>query len=331
MSQRDGAASVNRTRGSGGLASPGMGRPPRDQPVPGFVHVTSRGVRRQPIFVDDHDRRAFMAFLAQASYRRDWVCLAYCLMTNHYHLVLSLRERTLSRGMHRLNGVFARRFNARHGHVRSSVRGAVHGSSHRVRDAPSRGPAVRRAQPRPRGHLLGSGGLAVEQLPCDSWARPVSSLSGGAASPVDVRARHARRRALRGVRARRRAHSCLGLRRAEGTCPAEACPRAWHGFRLRLERGHEAVEVVVARPPAARDAYQPATRQLAHVHARGMEPLDDLRRLLLRPERDQRRRDGGGDDLHPRLEEGAAARRRTRRAPGRGVNVPSGSWAVCAK
>ena len=58
-----------------------------------------------------------MAFLAQASYRRDWVCLAYCLMTNHYHLVLWLREPTLSRGMHRLNGVFARRFNARHGHV----------------------------------------------------------------------------------------------------------------------------------------------------------------------------------------------------------------------
>lgn len=58
-----------------------------------------------------------MAFLAQSSYRRDWGCLAYCLMTNHYHLVLALRERTLSRGMHRLNGVFARRFNARHGHV----------------------------------------------------------------------------------------------------------------------------------------------------------------------------------------------------------------------
>ena len=58
-----------------------------------------------------------MAFLAQASYRRDWVCLAYCLMTNHFHLVLALREETLSRGMHRLNLLFARRFNERHGHV----------------------------------------------------------------------------------------------------------------------------------------------------------------------------------------------------------------------
>jgi REP element-mobilizing transposase RayT len=94
-----------------------MGRPLRQQPSPGIVHVTSRGVRRAPIFVDDHDRRVFMAFLAQATYRRDWMCLAYCLMTNHFHLVLSLRDETLSRGMHRLNSVFARRFNARYGHV----------------------------------------------------------------------------------------------------------------------------------------------------------------------------------------------------------------------
>lgn len=94
-----------------------MGRPPRHQPAPGVVHVTSRGVRREPIFVDDHDRRAFIAFLAQASHRRDWACLAYCLMTNHFHLVLALRHETLSRGMHRLNGLFARRFNERHGAV----------------------------------------------------------------------------------------------------------------------------------------------------------------------------------------------------------------------
>lgn len=94
-----------------------MGRPPRQYRTPGVVHVTSRGVRREPIFVDDHDRRVFIAFLAQASYRRDWLCLAYCLMTNHFHLVVSLREGTLSRGMHRLNLLFARRFNERYGHV----------------------------------------------------------------------------------------------------------------------------------------------------------------------------------------------------------------------
>ena len=57
-----------------------------------------------------------MAFLAQASYRRHWSCLAYCLMTNHFHLVVALRDETLSRGMHRLNGLYARRFNERYGH-----------------------------------------------------------------------------------------------------------------------------------------------------------------------------------------------------------------------
>ena len=57
-----------------------------------------------------------MAFLAQSVYRYRWTCLAYCLMTNHFHLVLSLSAPNLSRGMHRLNGLYARRFNERHGH-----------------------------------------------------------------------------------------------------------------------------------------------------------------------------------------------------------------------
>ena len=58
----------------------------------------------------------FIAFLAQSVYRSRWTCLAYCLMTNHFHLVLSLSAASLSRGMHRLNGTYARRFNERHGH-----------------------------------------------------------------------------------------------------------------------------------------------------------------------------------------------------------------------
>lgn len=94
-----------------------MGRAPRIQPVEGSVHVTARGVRRDRIFVDDADRRMFIAFLAQSVYRCHWTCLAYCLMTNHFHLVISLSEPNLARGMHRLNGLYARRFNERHGYV----------------------------------------------------------------------------------------------------------------------------------------------------------------------------------------------------------------------
>lgn len=58
-----------------------------------------------------------MAFLAQSIHRRRWTCLAYCLMTNHYHVILQLTEPNLSVGMQRLNWLYALRFNERHGHV----------------------------------------------------------------------------------------------------------------------------------------------------------------------------------------------------------------------
>jgi putative transposase len=94
-----------------------MGRALRLEPTDGVLHVTARGVRREPMFVDDADRHMFMAFLAQTVHRNHWTCLAYCLMTNHFHLLVSLSTANLSKGMHRLNGLYARRFNERHGHV----------------------------------------------------------------------------------------------------------------------------------------------------------------------------------------------------------------------
>ena len=59
----------------------------------------------------------FIGFLAQSVHRFRWTCLAYCLMRNHFHLVVSLSAPNLAKGMHRLNGLYARRFNERHGHV----------------------------------------------------------------------------------------------------------------------------------------------------------------------------------------------------------------------
>jgi REP-associated tyrosine transposase len=94
-----------------------MGRAHRIVLAGTTVHVVARGVRRLPIFVDDDDRRMFMAFLAQSIYRRHWKCLAYCLMPNHYHLVVEVTQPNLSAGMHRLNWLYALRFNERHGHV----------------------------------------------------------------------------------------------------------------------------------------------------------------------------------------------------------------------
>ena len=76
-----------------------MSRPLRIE-FPGAVyHVTSRGDRREAIYRDDADRVAQLEVIAQAADRFDATVLAYCLMGNHYHLVLHTREANLSRLM----------------------------------------------------------------------------------------------------------------------------------------------------------------------------------------------------------------------------------------
>jgi putative transposase len=85
---------------------------------PGAVyHVTSRGNRRERIFVDDDDRRRLLAFVKQAMERYDAAVMAYCLMGNHYHFVLQTRRANLARVMRHINGKFSQAFNRRHGLV----------------------------------------------------------------------------------------------------------------------------------------------------------------------------------------------------------------------
>ena len=94
-----------------------MARPLRIE-YPGAVyHVTARGNARQPIFRDAQDRRLFLSTLDHVSARYGWLCHAYCLMTNHYHLLIETTRPTLSRGMRQLNGVYTQAFNRRHGRV----------------------------------------------------------------------------------------------------------------------------------------------------------------------------------------------------------------------
>ena len=94
-----------------------MVRPLRIE-FPGAVyHVTSRGDRRESIFVDDTDRVAWLAVLGGAMDRFDAQVLAYCLMGNHYHLVLYTRQANLSLVMRQINGVYTQNFNRRHGKV----------------------------------------------------------------------------------------------------------------------------------------------------------------------------------------------------------------------
>jgi putative transposase len=94
-----------------------MARPLRIE-FPGAVyHVTSRGDRREPIFVDDEDRQALLGVVAQALSRFDAEALSYCLMGNHYHFVLHTRQANLSLLMRHINGVYTQSFNRRHDKV----------------------------------------------------------------------------------------------------------------------------------------------------------------------------------------------------------------------
>lgn len=94
-----------------------MARPLRLE-FPGAVyHVTSRGDRREPIFFEDGDREVFLGLLGREVQQQGWWLYAYCLMDNHYHLLVETPEPNLSRGMRRLNGVYTQAFNRRHGLV----------------------------------------------------------------------------------------------------------------------------------------------------------------------------------------------------------------------
>jgi putative transposase len=105
-----------------------MPRKPREE-FPGAVHhVFARGNAKQAIYRDDHDRGLYMLLLGQVVARQRWLCLAYCLMTNHVHLLVETPEPNLGRGMQRLHGLYAQTFNTRRrrsGHLFQGRFGAV--------------------------------------------------------------------------------------------------------------------------------------------------------------------------------------------------------------
>jgi len=81
-----------------------MARPLRIEFPGALYHVTSRGDRREAIFEDDEDRLLFLHTLAEVIERFNWLCHAYCLMTNHYHLLVETPDGNLSKGMRHLKG-----------------------------------------------------------------------------------------------------------------------------------------------------------------------------------------------------------------------------------
>jgi len=82
---------------------------------PGAIyHVINRGDRREPIFKDNVDHRRFLETLAEACGKTDWQVLAYCLMPNHFHLVVETPQANLVAGMKWFMGTYTSRFNRRH-------------------------------------------------------------------------------------------------------------------------------------------------------------------------------------------------------------------------
>ena len=91
-----------------------MGRKLRIQYAGAIYHVMNRGDHQERIFCDDEDRQRFVATLAQGCEKTDWQVHAFCLMTNHFHLVLETPAPNLVEGMKWFLGVYTRRFNLRH-------------------------------------------------------------------------------------------------------------------------------------------------------------------------------------------------------------------------
>jgi len=101
---------------------------PRFQFAGAMYHVTSHACADRALFRDDVDRYAFLAITATSVARCGWACLSYCLLTTHYHLLIETPAENLAEGMQRLNWLYARSFNRRHGgrgHVFDARYGAV--------------------------------------------------------------------------------------------------------------------------------------------------------------------------------------------------------------
>lgn len=94
-----------------------MARPLRIEYSGAVYHITSRGNERKSIFRDNEDRETFLDVLKNVNRRYNYLCHAYCLMDNHYHIIIETPDGNLSRGMRQLNGVYTQRFNKRHNRV----------------------------------------------------------------------------------------------------------------------------------------------------------------------------------------------------------------------
>ena len=94
-----------------------MARPLRIEFAGGLYLITTWGNARLPIVESDNDRELFLQVLGDTIDRFKWLCHAYVIMENHYHLVVETPMPNLSRGMRQLNGVYTQLYNSRHNRI----------------------------------------------------------------------------------------------------------------------------------------------------------------------------------------------------------------------
>ncbi len=94
-----------------------MARPLRIQYPGALYHITARGNRKEEIFLGSPDLYQFLQILEKVVKKYSWVCHAYCLMKNHYHLLVETPIGNLSQGMSQLNGTYTQYFNRSHDNV----------------------------------------------------------------------------------------------------------------------------------------------------------------------------------------------------------------------
>jgi len=97
-----------------------MGRPLRIQFPGAIYHITARGNNKQDIYHDEEDAELFLEIVEQAVERYGIIIHAYCLMRNHYHLLVEIPHGYLSEPMRQINLTYTKAFNKRYrkvGHV----------------------------------------------------------------------------------------------------------------------------------------------------------------------------------------------------------------------
>jgi REP element-mobilizing transposase RayT len=149
-----------------------MSRPLRLSFPNAVYHLTGRGNERRAIFRSDQDRRDFLDVLADVVDHYGWICHGYCLMNNHYHLLVETPRANLSEGMRQLNGVYTQSFNRRYKRVGHLFQGRFKAIliqkerhllelSRYVAQNPVRVKACRSVADYPWSHFRAAAGLAV--------------------------------------------------------------------------------------------------------------------------------------------------------------------------